>query len=88
MAKRKVAPPAKATIRSRLGNVVAKGKEFGNNVAGRARAAGVSAKAAGVKAASHVKRNKAAYIAGGVAAAAGAAGLAAASRKKQSQSDS
>ena len=71
---------AKTTVKGKLGNIVAKGKEFGKNVA-------TKAKAAGVKAASHVSRNKAAYIAGGLGAAAGAAGMAAANRKKQSQGE-
>ena len=92
MAKKKVATPvavapAKETMGSRFNKVVAKGKDFGNNVAARARAAGTTAKAAGTKAAAHVSRNKAAYIAGGLGAAAGAAGMVAASRKNKSQND-
>ena len=90
MARKKVAAPpaaapapAKATLKSRIGNVVAKGKEFGNNVAARAKAAGTKAKAAGLAAKAHVGRNKAAYIAGGIGAAAGTTGIALASRKKR-----
>jgi hypothetical protein len=45
-------------------------------------------KAAGTKAAAHVSRNRAAYIAGGLGAAAGAAGTAVMNRKKQAQNDS
>jgi hypothetical protein len=71
---------AKGTVVSRLGNVVAKGKDLGKNAA-------ATVKTAGAKAASHVSRNKAAYIAGGLGAAAGAAGIAAASRKRQSQDE-
>ncbi|MDR0328628.1 MAG: hypothetical protein LBI05_10075 [Planctomycetaceae bacterium] len=71
---------AKGTVVSRLGNVVDKGKDLGKNAA-------ATVKAAGAKAASHVSRNKAAYIAGGLGAAAGAAGMAAASRRKQSQDE-
>ena len=82
MGKSKIATPAKETTGSRFGKVVAKGKEFGKNVASKARAAGVSAKVAGTRAAAHVSRNKAAYIAGGLGAA-GVAGIAAASRKKR-----
>jgi hypothetical protein len=81
------ATPAKETAGSRFSRVVAKGKDFGKNVAERAKAAGATVKAAGAKAASHVSRNRASYIAGGLGAAAGAAGMAAMSRKKQSQSD-
>jgi hypothetical protein len=59
MAKKKSAPkpskPAKATVRSRLDDVVAKGKDFGNNVAAKAKSAGSNAKAAGLKAAAHVR---------------------------------
>jgi len=90
MARKKVAAPpaatpapAKATLKSRIGNAVAKGKDFGRSVAEKAKDVGTRAKAAGAKAASHVSRNRAAYIAGGLGAAAGAAGLAAASRKKR-----
>ena len=75
--------PAKETIKGRLGKVVAKGKDFGNTVATKARAAGTAAKA-------HVGRNKAAYIAGGLGAAglaAGTTGIALASRKKQPQDE-
>jgi len=91
-AKKKVATPvavapAKETMGSRFNKVVAKGKDFGKNVAAKARAAGVSAKTAGTKAAAHVSRNKAAYIAGGLGAAAGAAGIVAASRKKAAQGE-
>ena len=81
------ATPVKETMGSRFGKVVAKGKDFGNNVAARARAAGASAQAAGKKAAAHVSRNKAAYIAGGLGAAAGTAGIVAASRKKRTEGD-
>ena len=84
MAKKTIA--TKETIGSRLGKVVAKGKDFGNNVAARARAAGAKAKAAGIAAKAHVGRNKAAYIAGGLGAA-GVAGLATASRKKAAQDE-
>jgi len=69
--------------KGRLGKVVAKGKDFGNTVATKARAAGTAAKA-------HVGRNKAAYIAGGLGAAglaAGTTGIALASRKKQPQDE-
>ena len=79
--------PAKGTVRSKIGNAVAKGKEFGKNVAEKAKAAGAKAKAAGLAAKAHVGRNKAAYIAGGLGAAAGATGIALASRKNKSQSD-
>ena len=75
------ATPAKGTVRSKISNLVAKGKDFGKNIAARARATGASAKTAGKKAAAHVSRNKAAYIAGGLGAA-GVAGIAAANRKK------
>ena len=81
------ATPAKGTVRSKLGNVVARGREIGNNIAARAKTAGTKAKAAGVAAKAHVGRNKAAYIAGGLGATAGATGIALASRKKQAQSD-
>ena len=79
--------PTKATVRSRIGNVVAKGKEFGKNVTEKAKAAGAKTKAAGLAAKAHVSRNRAAYIAGGVGAAAGAAGMAAMNRKKGTQGD-
>jgi len=62
---------------SRFGNLVAKGKEISNNVTMRA-------EAAGTRAAAHVSRNKAAYLASGLGAA-GMAGIAAASRKKVPQ---
>ena len=73
--------PVKETTGSRFSKAVAKGKDFGKNIAARARAAGASAKTAGKKAAAHVSRNKAAYIAGGLGAA-GVAGIAVANRKK------
>jgi hypothetical protein len=79
--------PAKETAGSKFSRVVAKGKDFGKNVAERAKVAGASVKAAGAKAASHISRNKAAYIAGGLGAVAGAAGTAALSRKKQAQGE-
>ena len=79
--------PAKTTVKEKLGNIVAKGKDFGKTVAEKAKSAGTAAKTAGIKAASHVSRNKAAYIAGGLGAAAGAAGMAAANRKRQSQGE-
>ena len=79
MGKSKIATPAKERTGSRFGKVVAKGKDFGKNVASKA-------KAAGTRAAAHVSRNKAAYIAGGLGAA-GVAGIATASRKKKSQGD-
>ena len=69
------------------GGVVAKVKDFGKNVGAKAKSVGTAAKTAGLKAASHVSRNKAAYIAGGLGAAAGAAGMAAANRKRQSQGE-
>ena len=78
------ATPVKETMGSK---VVAKGKDFGKNVAEKAKEAGAKAKAAGIAAKAHVGRNKAAYIAGGLGAAAGAAGIAAASRKKQAESE-
>ena len=78
--------PVKETTGSRFSKAVAKGKDFGKNIAARARVAGASAKTAGKKAAAHVSRNKAAYIAGGLGAA-GVAGIAAASRKKAAQGD-
>ena len=53
----------------------------------RAKAAGTAVKAAGAKAASHVSRNRAAYIAGGLGVATGAAGIAMASRKRRAQDD-
>ena len=81
------APSVKETMGSRFGKVVAKGKDFGRNVAERAKVAGAKAKAAGIAAKAHVGRNKAAYIAGGLGAAAGAAGIAAASRKKRAESE-
>ena len=68
--------------------MVAKLKDFGKNVGERAKAVGAGVKVAGTKAASHVSRNRAAYIAGGLGAAAGAAGMAAMNRKKQAQSES
>ena len=64
---------------------VAKGKSFVNNAMERAKAAGTAVKAAGAKAASHVSRNRAAYIAGGLGAATGAAGMA--SRKRRAQNE-
>ena len=85
------ATPVKEATGSRFSRAVAKGKDFGKNIADKARAAGVSAQAAGKKAAAHVSRNRAAYIAGGLGAAgvaAGATGIAAASRKKRADGDS
>ena len=60
--------------------MVAKVKDFGKNMGTRAKAAGAAAK-------SHVSRNRAAYIAGGLGAAAGVAGMATASRKKWAQDE-
>ena len=79
--------PVKETMGSRFGKVVAKGKDFGKNVAERAKVAGAKAKAAGIAAKAHVGRNKAAYIAGGLGAAAGAAGIATMNRKKAAQGE-
>ena len=79
-----VTPTAEATpAASGKPGVIAKIKDFGKNV--KAKAA-----AAGARAASHVSRNRAAYIAGGAGlavGAAGATGLAALKRRKQAQSD-
>jgi len=89
MARNKAAPaiaPVKETTGSRFSKVVAQGKDFGNNVAARVKVAGTSAQVAGKKAAAHVSRNKAAYIAGGLGAAAGVAG-GMASRKKRTEGD-
>ena len=84
-----VVAPVKETMGNRFNKVVAKGKDFGKNMAERARAAGASAQAARKKAAAHVSRNKAAYIAGGLGAAgvATAAGIAARNRKKRADGD-
>ena len=79
MGKSKIATPAKERTGSRFGKVVAKGKEIGKNVAAKT-------KAAGTRAAAHVSRHKAAYIAGGLGAA-GVAGVAAASRKRRAESE-
>ena len=81
--------PVKETTGSRFSKAVAKGKDFGKNIAARARAAGASAKTAGKKATAHVSRNKAAYIAGGLGAAgvATAAGIAARNRSKAAQGE-
>jgi len=81
---------AKAKVKAtgnQTGGVVAKVKDFGKNIGTKAKATGTAVKAAGAKAASHVSRNRAAYIAGGLGAAAGAAGMAAASRKKREQGE-
>jgi hypothetical protein len=59
------------------GGVVAKIKDFGKNIGGKA--------VAGTAAKSHVSRNRAAYIAGGVGLAAGVAGMAALNRRKQAR---
>ena len=74
-------------ILSRSSGTVAKLKEFGKKVGEKAKAAGAGVKAAGTKAASHVSRSRAAYIAGGLGAAAGAGGMAILNRKKQAQSE-
>ena len=58
--------------------LISQGKDFGKNLAAKARATGMRAKAA-----AHVSRNRAAYIAGGL----GAAGQAIASRKRRAQDD-
>ena len=68
MAKAKVGK----TTGNQTGGVVAKVEDFGKNIGSRAKATGTTVKAAGAKAASHVRRNRAAYIAGGLGAAAGA----------------
>ena len=72
---------------NQTGSVVAKVKDFGKNIGARAKATGTAVKTAGAKAASHVRRNRAAYIAGGLGAAAGAAGMATASRKRRAQDE-
>ena len=77
----------KKTVAVKETSPVAKGKGFVNNATEKAKAAGTAIKAAGAKAASHVSRNRAAYIAGGLGVATGAAGMVAASRKRQSQDD-
>ena len=76
-------PATKATS----GGMVAKVKDFGKNIGARAKATGTTVKAAGAKAASHVRRNRAAYIAGGAGLAAGAITGAALARKKRAQSE-
>jgi len=78
---------AKGTVRGKISNLVAKGKEIGNNVAAKAKATGAKPKAAGVAAKAHVSRNRAAYIAGGIGASADVAGMAIASRKKAAQGE-
>jgi len=82
-----VVAPVKETMGNRFNKVVAKGKDFGKNLAVKARAAGAKAKAAGIAAKAHVGRNRAAYIAGGLGAAAGAAGIVAMNRNKRAQDD-
>jgi len=57
----------------------AKGKEIGKNVVAKT-------KAAGTRAAAHVSRHMAAYIAGGLGAAS-VVGIAAASRNKRAESE-
>ena len=67
--------------------MVAKVQDFGKNIGARAKATGTAVKTAGAKAAFHVRRNRAASIAGGLGAAAGAAGMAVASRKRQAHDE-
>jgi len=56
----------KTTANPPTDKVVAKGKDFGNNVAERAKAIGTRIKSTGTTAKAHVSRNKAAYIADGL----------------------
>ena len=79
--------PKKKAVSVKKTSPVAKGRGFVNNAMGRAKAAGTAVKAAGAKAASHISRNRAAYLAGGLGAATGAAGIAMASRKRRAQDD-
>ena len=77
----------KTTANPPTDKVVAKGKDFGNNVAERAKAIGTRIKSTGTTAKAHVSRNKAAYIADGLGTAgvATAAGIAARNRKRAAQ---
>ena len=70
------------------GGMVAKLKDFGKNVGERAKAVGAGVRVAGTKAASHVSRNLAAYIAGGAGLAAGTGAMALRNRHKRTQSES
>ena len=79
--------PKKKAVAVKQTPPVSKTKRFVNNAMERAKAAGTAVKTAGAKAASHVSRNRAAYIAGGLGAATGAAGMAMASRKRRAQDD-
>ena len=69
--------PAAAPAKPGTAVATVPGETAKTTLRGHAKQLGVRVKAAGVKAAAHVSRNKAAYIAGGVGAA-GVAGLAAA----------
>jgi len=82
----KTAAPSKPAAPAKPGTAVATvpGQTAKTTLRGHIKQLGARAKAAGVRAAAHVSRNKAAYITGGLGAA-GVAGLAAASRKKPSQ---
>ena len=71
------------TTSAQTSGVVAKVTDFGKNIGARAKATGTAVQTAGAHAASHVRRNRAAYIAGGL----GAAGMAAASWKRRAQDE-
>ena len=84
----KTAAASKPATPAKPGTAVATvpGETAKTTLRGHAKQLGARAKAAGIRAAAHVSRNKAAYIAGGLGAA-GVAGLAAASRKKRAQGE-
>ena len=74
------------TVGSKINAGIGKTKELGQKVVDKIKTGGAAIKSAGTKAKSHVSRNRAAYIAGGLAAAAGAAGgVALASRNRKQQ---
>ena len=69
------------TVGSKINAGIGKTKELGQKV-DKIKTGGTAIKSVGTKAKSHASRNRAAYIAGGLAAAGGAA-LASRNRKQQ-----
>jgi len=75
------------TVGNKIDAGIGKTKELGQKVVDKIKAGGAKIKSAGAKAKSHVSRNRAAYIAGGLATTAGAAGGAALASRNRKQQD-
>jgi hypothetical protein len=75
------------TVGNKIDAGIGKTKELGQKVVDKIKAGVTAIKSAGTKAKSHVSRNRAAYIAGGLAAVTGTAGGAALASRNRKPED-